>query len=334
MAGINPAMTRMVGNLLRLFAVALIALAGSAAFGADYPDHPIRFIVPFPPGGSSDLIGRVVTNQMSASLGQTIVVENHAGAGGRIGVAVIAKAPPDGYTFGIGTVSTLSIAKVLYKDLPYDPLTSLAPIGTLMDSPVLMVVGDAVPAKTAAAFIALAKSNPGKLNFGTLGPGGLHDFAAEDFSLITHIKMLQVPYTGAGPAVVALMAGEVQVMFDNLASFQIANIKSGKLRALVVADKARLPQLPEVPSAPEAGLPDFLVSSWFGFVAPAGTPRPAIMRLNLALKTALQAKAVLDVFDQQAVNPGGSTPEELAAKIKSEIARWSDVVKATNFKLQ
>jgi tripartite-type tricarboxylate transporter receptor subunit TctC len=314
--------------------VAVTLSLSTAAFAADYPDHPIRFIVPFPPGGSSDLIGRVVTNQMSAILGQPIVVENHAGAGGRIGVAVIAKAPADGYTFGLGTVSTLSIAPVLYKDLPYDPLTSFAPIGTLMDSPVLLVVGAAVPAKTAAEFIALAKSNPGKLNFGTLGPGGLHHFAAESFSLLTGIKMLQVPYTGAGPAVVALLAGEVQVMFDNLASFQIANIQSGKLRTLVVADKVRLPQLPGVPSAPEAGLPDFLVSSWFGFVAPAGTPRPAVMMLNAALKRALTAKPVLDVFDQQAVNPGGSTPDELAAKIKSEIARWSEVVKATNFKLQ
>lgn len=322
---------------LRSFRPVLVAVAMSistAAFAAGYPDHPIRFIVPFPPGGSSDLVGRVVTNQMSTILGQPIVVENHAGAGGRIGVNVIAKATPDGYTFGLGTVSTLSIAPILYKDLPYDPLKSLAPIGTLMDSPVMLVVNATVPAKTAAEFIALAKAKPGKLNFATLGPGTLHDFAAEDFSLLAHVKMLQVPYTGAGPAVVALIAGEAQVMFDNLASFQIANIKSGRLRALVIADKARLPQLPDVPSAPEAGLPDFLVSSWFGLIAPAGTPQPAIVRLNAALKQALTAKPVLDVFDQQAVFPGGSTPAELEAKIKSEIKRWSEVVKATNFKLQ
>jgi len=327
-------MTRMAKSVLGVIALALAVVVAPAAVAAGYPDHPIRFIVPFPPGGSSDLVGRVVTNQMSAVLGQPIVVENHAGAGGRIGVNVISKAPPDGYTFGIGTVSTLSIAPVLYKDLPYDPLTSFAPIGTLMDSPVLMVVNAAVPAKTVAEFVALAKAKPGTLDFATLGPGTLHHFAAEDFSLLAHVKMLQVPYTGAGPAVVALLAGEAQVMFDNLASFQIANIKSGKLRALVVADKARLPQLPDVPSAVEAGLPDFLVSSWFGLVAPAGTPKPAIARLNAALKRALQAKPVLAVFDQQAVTPGGSTPAELEAKITSEIARWSNVVKATGFKLQ
>ena len=316
--------------------VAALAMSVSAAtvLAAGYPDHPLRFIVPFPPGGSSDLVGRVVTNQMSAGLGQPIVVENHAGAGGRIGVNVIAKAAPDGYTFGIGTVSTLSIAPVLYKDLPYDPLKSLAPIGTLMDSPVIMVVNAEVPAKTVAEFIALAKAKPGKLNFATLGPGTLHDFAAEDFSLLARVKMLQVPYTGAGPAVVALLAGEAQVMFDNLASFQIANITSGKLRALVVADKARLPQLPAVPAATEAGLPDFLVSSWFGLVAPAGTPPAAVARLNAALRQALRAKPVLDVFDQQAVNPGGSTPAELTAKITSEINRWAHVVEATGFKLQ
>ena len=334
MAGINPAMTIMIRNILRLVAVLAVSIGTTAAFAADYPDHPLRFIVPFPPGGSSDLVGRVVTNQMSATLGQPVVVENHAGAGGRIGVNVIAKAAPDGYTFGIGTVSTLGIAPALYKDLPYDPRHSFAPIGTLMDSPVLLVVNAGVPAKTIAEFIALAKAKPGKLNFATLGPGTLHDFAAEDFSLLAHVQMLQVPYTGAGPAVVALLAGEAQVMFDNLASFQIANVTSGRLRALVVADKARLPQLPDVPTAAEAGLPEFLVSSWFGLIAPAGTPKPAIARLNAALRTALQAKPVLDVFDQQAVNPGGSSPAELEAKITSEIKRWSHVVEATGFKLQ
>ncbi|MBV8534290.1 MAG: tripartite tricarboxylate transporter substrate binding protein [Alphaproteobacteria bacterium] len=318
---------------MTIMMLAVLAFATGAS-AAEYPDHPLRFIVPFPPGGSSDLVGRVVTNQMSSVLGQPIVVENHAGAGGRIGVNVIAKAPPDGYTFGIGTVSTLSIAPVLYKDLPYDPLKSLAPIGTLMDSPVIMVVNADVPAKTVAEFIALAKVRPGKLNFATLGPGTLHDFAAEDFSLLAHVQMLQVPYTGAGPAVVALLAGEAQVMFDNLASFQIANITSGKLRALVIADTARLPQLPAVPDATEAGLPEFLVSSWFGLVAPAGTPPAAIVRLNAALRQALKARPVLDVFDQQAVNPGGSTPEALAAKITSEINRWSHVVEATGFTLQ
>ena len=319
---------------LSLLLVAVAMSLSTASFAADYPDHPIRFIVPFPPGGSSDLVGRVVTNQMSIILGQPIVVENHAGAGGRIGVNVTARAQPDGYTFGLGTLSTLSIAPILYKDLPYDPLKSLAPIGAMMDSPMMLVVNANVPAKTAAEFIALAKAKPGKLNFATLGPGTLHDFAAEDFELLTGIKMVQVPYTGAGPAVVALIAGEAQVMFDNLASFQIANIKSGQLRALVIADKTRLPQLPDVPSAPEAGEPDFLVSSWFGLIAPAGTPRPAVMRLNAAMKQALTAKPVLDVFDQQAMNPDGSTPEEFEAKIKSEIKRWTEVVKATNFRLQ
>lgn len=301
---------------------------------AEYPDHPIRFIVPFPPGGSADLVGRVVINQMSSTLGQPIVVENHPGAGGRLGVSLIAKAVPDGYTFGIGTVSTLSIAPVLYDNLPYDPLKSFAPIGTLMDSPVLLVVNAEVPAKTVAEFVALAKAKPGKLAYGTLGAGTLHHFSAEDFALLAGIKMLHVPYTGAGPAVVALLANEVQVMFDNLASFQAANLTSGRLRALVVASRTRLPQLPNVPTAREAGYPAFDISTWFGLVAPAGTPKAAVMRLNAALKGAIAAKPVQDVFEQQAVSPGGSTPEQLNAKIKSEIERWKAVVAATHFKLQ
>jgi tripartite-type tricarboxylate transporter receptor subunit TctC len=230
-------------------------------------------------------------------------------------------------------LSTLSLAPVVYANLPYDPLTSFAPIGTLMDSPVLVVVNAAVPATTIAEFVALAKAQPGKLAYGTLGPGTVHHFTAEDFALLTGIKMLHVPYTGAGPAVVALLGGEVQVMFDNLASFQAQNIQSGRLRALLVASRTRLPQLPDVPSAPEAGLPRFVVSAWFALVAPAGTPRAAIARLNAALKQALAAKPVRDVFAEQAVNPGGSTPEQLAAKIKAETDRWSQVVAATHFKL-
>jgi tripartite-type tricarboxylate transporter receptor subunit TctC len=323
---------RRLGGVL----VALLAIVGSAASAsaAGYPDHPIRFIVPFPPGGSGDLVGRVVATQMSDTLAQPVVIENHAGAGGRLGVSLIAKAAPDGYTIGIGTLSTLGIAPVLYPDLPYDPRKSFAPIGMLMDSPVIMVVNPAVPARTVAEFVALAKAKPGKLNFGTLGPGTVHHFSAEDFSLMTGITMVHVPYTGAGPAMVGLLGNEVQVMFDNLASFKVQNIETGRLRALMVANPARLPQLPDVPSAPEVGLPDFDVSAWFGLMAPAGTPPAAIMRLNAALKAALTAKPVLAVYAQQAMNPGGGPPDQLTAKINAEISRWSRVVAATGFKLQ
>lgn len=319
---------------IRLSVVALAALLIATSAAAGYPDHPIHFIVPFPPGGSGDLVGRVVATQMSDALGQPIVVENHPGAGGRLGVDLIAKAAPDGYTVGIGTLSTLGIAPVLYKDLPYDPRKSFAPVGMLMDSPVIMVVNPAVPAHSVADFVALAKAKPGKLNFGTLGPGTVHHFSAEDFSLLTGIHMVQVPYTGAGPAIVALLSGEVQVMFDNLASFKAQNITTGRLRALVVASKARLPQLPSVPSAPEVGLPDFEISAWFALMAPAGTPKAAIVRLNSALKQAMTAKPVAKVFDQQAMIPGGGTPAAVAAKIDAEIKRWSKVVAATGFKLQ
>jgi tripartite-type tricarboxylate transporter receptor subunit TctC len=315
-----------------VMAATLAALVGAtSAAAAGYPDHPIRFIVPFPPGGSGDLVGRVVATQMSTTLGQSFVIENHPGAGGRLGVDLLAKAAPDGYTVGIGTLSTLGIAPAVYKTLPYDPRRSFQPIGMLMDSPVIMVVNPAVPAHSVAEFVALAKAKPGKLNYGTLGPGTVHHFSAEDFSLLTGIHMVQVPYTGAGPAIVGLLSDEVQLMFDNLASFRLQNITTGRLRALVVASKTRLPQLPDVPSAPEAGLPDFDVSAWFALLAPAGTPKAAIVRLNTALKAAMAAAPVRKVFAEQAMILGGGTPDAVAAKIDTEIKRWSKVVAATGF---
>ena len=322
----------MVARLSFLLIALLIA---KAALAADtYPTRPVKFIVPFPPGGSADLIGRTVAGRMGDVLGQPMVIENHAGAGGRIGVDFIAKSAPNGYTIGLGTVSTLNLAAVLYRNLPYDPLKSFAPVGMVVDSPVLVVVNSGVPAHSVKELVALAKAQPGKLNFASIGPGSLHHFSAEDFMLRTGVNMVHVPYTGSAPALIALLSNEVQALFDNLASFRIENFENGKLRALAVASSTRLPQLPDVPTAAEAGIPGYEASAWFGLLAPAGTPPEIISKLNAALLESLKSKDVLDVYSKQALNPGGGTPEHMTEIIKDGIARWAHVVEATGFKLE
>ncbi|HEX9463600.1 MAG TPA: tripartite tricarboxylate transporter substrate binding protein [Alphaproteobacteria bacterium] len=321
--------------LARVVLMAAVCLIANAALAAEtYPARPVKLVVPFPPGGSGDLIGRTVSGRIGDALGQPIVVENHVGAGGRIGVDFVAKSPPNGYTIGIGTVSTLSMAPVLYANLPYDPLTSFAPIGMIVDSPVVIVVNAAVPAHSVKELVALAKAKPGQLNFASIGPGSLHHFSAEDFKLRTGTNMVHVPYTGSAPALIALLANEVQLLFDNVASFRIENFENGKLRALAVASSARLPQLPDVPTAAEAGVPGYEASAWFGLIAPAGTSPEIVARLNKALRQSLIAKDVLDVLAKQALNPGGGTPEHMTQVIKDGMARWAHVVEATGFKLE
>jgi len=318
---------------LQVGAVAAVLTRGVSAAEA-YPTRPVKFVVPFPPGGSADLIGRTIALRLGDELGQPMVIENHAGAGGRIGVDFIAKAPPNGYTIGLGTVSTLCLAPVVQRSLPYDPIKSFAPIGMVVDSPVLVVVNAQVPANTLQEFIALAKARPGQLNFASIGPGSLHHFSAEDFKLRTGTNLVHVPYTGSAPALIALLANEVQALFDNLASFRIENIDSGKLKALAVAAPKRLPQLPNVPTAAELGIPGYEASAWFGLIAPAGTPPEIVTRLNAALLKSLAAKDVLDTYYKQALNPGGGTPAEFSGTIKKEIAHWGDIVKATGFKVE
>jgi tripartite-type tricarboxylate transporter receptor subunit TctC len=321
---------------MRRLLIAALAFAASISLAnaQTFPNRPVKLICPFPAGGSADLVSRVVAKNMSEALGQPVVVENHPGAGGRIGVDLTAKAQPNGYTVGLGTVSTLGIAPVIYPNLPYDPQKSLAPIGTVIDAPVLAVVNAQVPAKTLQEFIALAKASPGKLNFASIGPGTQHHLSAEEFQLLTGTKMTHVAYTGAAPAVVALMANEVQSMFDILASFQLENFKAGKLRALAVAGPKRLPSLPEVPTTAEAGLPNFKASAWFALVAPAGTPDDVLTRLNAALRKAQSTKEVIDTVGTQGLDVTQSTRAELSQRITTEIARWRQVVTAIGFKLE
>ena len=231
----------------------VLALSWSVAAPAQsWPSRPLRLIVPFPAGGSADLLGRALARKMSEGLAQQVVVENRAGAGGTIGIGAVAKSPADGYTLGLGTVSTLGMAPVVRADPPYDSLAAFAPVSLVASAPFLLVVNGSVPAKSLAELVELARSRPGQLNFASIGEGTLQHFSGESFKSLTGTAMVHVPYKGVAPALVDLLAGQVQIMFDILASFQLQNIQSGKLRALAVLGPARIAQLPAVPTTAES----------------------------------------------------------------------------------
>lgn len=314
-------------------ALAAALLWSTASLAQGFPNRPVKMIVPFPAGGSADLVSRVTAAKMSAALGQPVVIENHPGAGGRLGLDLTSKAAPTGYTIGLGTTSTLALAPVLYSKLPYDP-KSFAPIGLVIEAPVVIVENAAVPARSVQELIALARARPGKLNFASIGPGTQHHVSGENFKLLTGVDIVHVPYAGAAPALVALLADEVQLMFDILASFQLENFQSGKLRALAVAGPQRIKSLPDVPTAAEAGLPEFQSTAWFALVAPSGTPPDIIGTLNQALQQALASPEVIDTVEQQGLNTAPGTPQQLADKIATETDRWGKVIAATGFKLE
>lgn len=298
-----------------------------------YPARPLKLIVPFPAGGSADLVGRIVARKMSEGLGQQIIVENRAGAGGTIGVEAASKAPGDGYTMGLGTVSTLAMAPSLYPRLGYDPVRSFAPISLVSSAPFVLAVNPALPATSLKELIHLARSKPGQLNFASIGNGTLLHFAGESFKTLAGVNIVHVPYKGAAPALVDLIAGQVHIMMDQLASFQLQNLQSGKLRPLVVAGAKRLAQLPAVPTAAEAGLPGFEVSAWFGLVAPRGTPPEAVKRLNAEALKALMTREAHEAMFTQGIEPVATSPEQFAALINEEIAKWARVVRESGFRM-
>jgi tripartite-type tricarboxylate transporter receptor subunit TctC len=317
-----------------LAALCAAALHTAAAQAQGYPSRPIRLIVPFPAGGSADLLGRALAKKMSEGLVQQVVVENRAGAGGTIGIGAVAKAPADGYTLGLGTVSTLGMAPVVRAQPPYDSLAAFAPVSLVASAPFLLVVNASVPAKSLADLVVLAKSQPGRLNFASIGEGTLQHFSGEHFKSLTGVNMVHIPYKGVAPALVDLLAGQVQVLFDILASFQLQNIQSGKLRALAVAGPARIAQLPSVPTTAEAGLPGFEVTAWFGLIAPRGTPPETVARLNEEVRKAVASSEMREAISAQGFEPSASTPEQFSELIRREIAKWMQVVKTSGFKAE
>ena len=297
-----------------------------------YPSKTITLSVPFPAGGSTDGIGRLMAEGLRAALGQPVVVDNRAGAGGSLGTAAIAKAPPDGYTIGMGTASTLAINPATYKSLPFDVLADLSPIGNIAAVPNIMSVHPAVAANTMAEFIALVKSRPGRLSYASPGFGSVGHLLGEQFKLATGTDILHVPYRGMGPALNDAIGGQVQVIYDNLPT-SLELVKSGKLRGLGLSGEKRVADLPDVPTFGELGLDDINWMAFFGLIAPKDTPAPIVRRLNEALVRALAAPDMRDKLAAQQAIVVGNSPEAFKAEIVRELARFTRAVAAARIEL-
>lgn len=320
----------MIG-MLRCLAF-MAALLAAPAFAQDYPTRPITLIVPFAPGGSTDVIARVVAQGLRAELGQTVVVENHAGAGGSLGTALIAKAKPDGYTIGMGTASTLAINPAAYRSLPYDVRKDLAPITNIAAVPNIMSVHPSIPAKTLAEFIALAKARPGHFSYGSSGNGSVSNLMGEQLKLAAGIDIVHVPYRGMGPAIQDAVAGQIQVLFDNLPT-SLPHVQGGKLRPLAVSGDKRVAALPDVPTFAELGLNDLNWMAFFGLIAPAGTPPAIIAKLSAAAVKVIALPEVARALELQQAIAVANTPDQFRADITRELARMTRAVEAANIKI-
>ena len=315
-----------------LFAAAVtsvLALAPAAA--QDFPTRPVTLVIPFAAGGSTDLVGRLIAERMTTELGQPVVVENKGGAGGNLGAAQVAKATPDGYTILMGTVATHALNPALYKKMPYDPVTSFAPVSLLAIVPNVLVVHPDFPAKTTEELIALLKKDPGKYAYASSGNGTPLHLSGELFKSMAGVDMQHIPYQGAGPALIDVMSGQVPIMFDNLPSSS-GHIKSGKLRALGVTTAKRAASFPNVPAIAEA-IPGYETYTWNAVFAPAGTPPEVVAKLNAAANKALTDPKVQSRLADFSATPVGSTPEELAEHVKKELAKWAPIVKASGAQL-
>ena len=315
--------------------IALAVLAAVAALPAaaqTYPNRPIRLVVPSSPGGGTDITGRIVANKLSEQLGQQVVVDNRAGAGTIIGIEIAAKAPPDGYTL-LMVLSTLAINPSMYAKLPYDALRDLAPISLAVLSPNILTVHPSVPAKTVKEFIALAKAKPGTITFGSAGQATSPHLSGELLKVLAKIDIVHVPFKGSGQSVISSISGEIAANFPSVPT-AIPYIKAGKLRGLGVTMAKRTAALPDVPSIAEAGVPGYEATQWFGMLAPAGTPRPIIDRLNHEMVKLLKSPEVRDRLIADGTDPAPTTPEEFGAYIKSETEKWTKVIKAAGIKPQ
>ena len=319
---------------LALFAAAITAQAQPTSIspGQAYPTRPIRCVVPYPPGGPTDIIGRAIAQKLTESLGQPVIIDNRGGAAGTIGSEQVARSPADGYTLLWGTPGTHGIAPSIYPKLGYDPVKDFAPVTLIALGTNLMAIHPSVPARSVQEFLALAKSRPGKLNFGSAGNGATSHMAGEMLKVMAGIDMLHVPFKGAAPAIVALMGGEVDMAILDAPAL-LPQIRAGKLRVLAVASERRSRVLPQVPTLAESGLPGYHASSWHALFAPAGTSRDIVTRLHSEITRIVKLPEITERLSAQGVEPVANTPEQLADFIKAEITRWARVVKASRAKI-
>jgi len=319
-------------KLTSRLALAIAGLAASLAFAQTYPAKPITLVVPFPPGGTTDVLARTLAQKLTEAWGQAVIVDNKPGAGATIGATYVAKAAPDGYTLLMGAVHH-TIATSLYKSLPYDFQRDLAPVTVVALVPNVLAINPSVPAKTVKELVAYGKANPGKLAYGSNGQGTLQHLIGEQFSAMNGVEMLHVPYKGSGPLTTDLIAGQVSMSFDTITPV-LQQIKAGKLRALAVTTGKRSPALPDVPTLAEAGLPGFDQGSWFGILAPAKTPPEIVNKLNAEIVKILDMPDVQQKFADIGAQKVGNSPQEMAALIKHDTEKYASVVKQAAIRVE
>jgi len=313
--------------------VAAVWAAGEGAVAGTYPEHPITIVIPFPPGGNSDIIARLVADRLSSTLGQPVIVDHRpGGAGGTVGAKAVVSAEPDGYTLLLSSPATLVVAPAVYRSLGYDPAKSFAPIATLFSVPQLLAVNPSVPARSLPDLVAYAKTNPGKINFASPGYGTQPHLLGEMLRLASGINIVHVPYKGPAQAVTDLLAGQVQMYFETIALL-LPHVEAGKIRALAVADEARNAQLPAVPTTTETGLPKLQATYWNGVLAPAGTPTNIVGKLNAAINETLKSPDLQATLVKLSAKPKIRSPQDFAAFIAAERKKWTEVADAAGVKV-
>ena len=319
-------------RLLATAALLPVALAARAAHAEDYPDKPVRLVVPFPPGGGADNLARAIMPKVSQALGKPIIIDNKPGAGGNVGAQLVAESAPDGYTLLYGTNGTHSINQSLYQSLRFDPIKDFAPVSRMTEIAAMLVVNPQLPIMTVTQLIRYAKANPGKVNFASAGNGTTSHLSGELFKTMAGIDIVHIPYRGGGLAVTDLIGGQVQMMIDVMPNvYPLA--KEGRIRGIAVSTAQRFPGAPELPTIAESGLPGFEASAWDGVLAPAGTPEAIVNKLNAAIRTALADPELIETLKSRGATVVPSTPDEFARHIVASTKKWAQVVKASGAKI-